>query len=116
MKLATTSTHRLVHIRKNDNVVVLAGKSKGRTGRVLRVFPSEGRAIVEGVNFVRKHTRANPQKNIKGGVLEREAPVDASNLMVVCGECGKPARVGHKALDDGKKVRTCRRCDGILDK
>ena len=107
---------RSVHVKKNDNVVVLAGKSRGRTGRVLRVFPTEGKVIVEGVNFIRKHTRPNPQRNIKGGILEREAPVDASNLMVVCGECGKPARVGHRRLDDGKKVRICRRCDGILDK
>jgi len=105
-----------LRVRRNDSVVVLAGKSKGRTGRVLRVYPDEGRAIVEGVNFVRKHTKANPQKNIKGGILEREAPVDASNLMVICGECGKPSRVGHKFLDDGTKVRTCRRCNGILDK
>jgi large subunit ribosomal protein L24 len=74
------------------------------------------RAIVEGVNFVRKHTKANPQKNIKGGILEREAPVHASNLMLVCGECGKPSRIGHKVLDDGKKVRVCRRCGGIVDK
>lgn len=103
-------------VRRNDTVVVLAGKSKGRTGRVLRVYPNEGRAIVEGVNFVRKHTKANQQKNIKGGILEREASVHASNLMIICGECGKPARVGHKFLDDGKKVRTCRRCDGIMDK
>ena len=103
-------------VRKNDTVLVLAGKSKGRTGRVLRVFPGEGRAIVEGVNFVRKHTKANPQKNIKGGILERESPVDLSNLMPVCGECGKPTRVGHKILEDGKKVRTCRRCGGFLDK
>jgi len=103
-------------IRRNDTVLVLAGKSKGRTGRVLRVFPAEGRAIVEGVNFVRKHTKANPQKNIKGGILEREAPVDLSNLLPVCGECGKAARVGHKLLDDGKKVRICRRCGGVLDK
>ena len=107
---------RARNVRKNDIVAVLAGKSKGRTGRVLRVFPAEGRAIVEGVNFVRKHTKANPQKNIKGGILEREAPVDLSNLMPICGECGKPTRVGHKFLDDGKKVRTCRRCGGILDK
>ncbi len=103
-------------IRRNDTVLVLAGKSKGRTGRVLRVFPAEGRAIVEGANFVRKHTKANPQKNIKGGILEREAPVDLSNLMPVCGECGKPTRVGRKILDDGKKVRVCRRCGGFLDK
>ena len=107
---------RSVHVRKNDNVVVLAGKSKGRTGRVLRVYPGKGRVIVEGVNFTKKHTRPNPQRNIKGGVLEREASVDASNVMVICGECGKPARVGHQVHDDGKKVRVCRRCNGILDK
>jgi len=104
------------HVKKNDTVVVLAGKDRGRKARVLRVYPSKGRAIVEGVNFIRKHTRPNPQRNIKGGILEREASVDASNLMVVCSECGKPSRVGHKKLEDGKKVRTCRRCNGILDK
>ncbi|HEX9428071.1 MAG TPA: 50S ribosomal protein L24 [Candidatus Polarisedimenticolia bacterium] len=114
--MAETRATRSLHVRKDDNVVVLAGKSKGRTGRVLRVFPAEGRAIVEGVNFVRKHTKANPQKNIKGGILERESPIEASNLMVVCRECGKPTRIGRKLLDDGKKVRACRRCDGILDK
>jgi large subunit ribosomal protein L24 len=114
--MAEQAVPRSHHVKKNDSVVVLAGKSKGRTGRVLRVFPSEGRAIVEGVNFVRKHTKANPQKNIKGGILEREAPVDLSNLMPICGECGKATRVGHKFLDDGKKVRTCRRCGGFLDK
>jgi len=107
---------RGLHVKKNDTVVVLAGKDRGRRARVLRVFPVSGRAIVEGVNFMRKHTRPNPQKNVKGGILEREASVDASNLMVVCGECGKPARLGHRRLDDGKKVRTCRRCNGILDK
>jgi large subunit ribosomal protein L24 len=114
--MAVPEGARGLNVRKNDTVLVLAGKSKGRTGRVLRVFPAEGRAIVEGVNFVRKHTKANPQKNIKGGILEREAPVHASNLMVVCGECGKPSRMGHKALDDGKKVRVCRRCGGVVDK
>ncbi len=114
--MPATGSHRILHIRRNDTVRVLAGKNKGRSGRVLRVLPSEGRAIVEGVNFVRKHTKANPQKNIKGGILEREAPVDVSNLMPVCAECGKPTRVGHKVLDDGKKVRSCRHCGGILDK
>jgi len=113
--MAATSP-RARTVKRNDTVLVLAGKSKGRTGRVLRVFPAEGRAIVEGVNFIRKHTKANPQKNIKGGVLERESPIDLSNLMPVCGECGKPTRVGHKILDDGKKVRVCRRCNGLLDK
>ena len=116
MKTETPRVPQRLHVRKNDTVLVLTGKSKGRTGRVLRVFPMKGRAIVEGVNFIRKHTRANPQRNIKGGILERESPVHASNLMVVCGECGKPTRVGRRVLDDGKKVRTCHRCDGILDK
>jgi|SRR5437867_2815375 len=113
--MAVTVT-RARSVRKNDTVLVLAGKSKGRTGRVLRVFPAEERAIVEGVNFVRKHTKANPQKNIKGGILERESPVHLSNLMPVCGECSKPTRVGRKILEDGKKVRICRRCGGFLDK
>ena len=111
-----TKARRTLRVRRNDNVIVLSGKSKGRTGRVLRVFPSEGRVIVEGVNFVRKHTKANPQKNIKGGILERESSVEACNLMIVCNECGRPSRLGSRFLDDGKKVRTCRRCDGILDK
>ncbi len=109
-------SRKSLRLRRNDTVVVLSGKSKGRTGRVLRIFPGKGRAIVEGVNFIRKHTRANPQKNIKGGILERESSVDASNLMIVCGECGKAARIGSRFLEDGKKVRICRRCNGILDK
>ena len=103
-------------IRKNDTVSVNTGKDSGKRGRVLKVLPGSNRLIVEGVNMIKRHTRPNPQRNIKGGILEREAPVDASNLMVVCGECGKPARVGHRRLDDGKKVRVCRRCNGILDK
>jgi len=114
--MAMTAPRRIHHLKKNDNVVVLAGKSRGRTGRVLRILQGEGRAIVEGVNFIKRHTKANPQRNIKGGILEREAPVDASNLMVVCSECGKPSRVGRRLLDDGKKVRVCGRCKGILDK
>ncbi len=114
--MAAEKAARTLHLKKNDTVVVLAGKSKGRKGRVLRVFPAKGRAIVEGANFVRKHTRANPQKNIMGGILEREASIHASNLMLICGECGKPSRVGRKVLEDGKKVRICRRCEAVLDK
>jgi large subunit ribosomal protein L24 len=114
--MAEERAQRNVHVKKNDTVVVLAGKSRGRTGRVLIVVPNKGRVIVEGVNFIKKHTRPNPQKNIKGGILEREAPLDASNVMIVCNACGKPSRVGHRRLTDGKKVRICRRCDGLLDK
>ena len=108
--------HIRVDIRRNDTVKVITGRDKGKQGRVLRVFPGSGKVLVEHVMMVKKNVRPNPQRNIKGGILEREASVDASNLMVVCSECGKPSRVGHKKLEDGKKVRTCRRCNGILDK
>ena len=91
-------------IRRNDTVLVLAGKSKGRTGRVLRVFPAEGRAIVEGVNFVRKHTKANPQKNIKGGLLEREAPIAVSNVLLKDPDNGRASRLGVRQ-EGGEWVR-----------
>jgi large subunit ribosomal protein L24 len=105
-----------MHLKKNDTVEVRAGKDKGKRGRVLSVNPGSGKAIVENVGYVKRHTRPNPQQNIKGGIVEREAPVEASNLMVVCGECGKPTRVARKFLDDGTKVRICRKCTGILDR
>jgi large subunit ribosomal protein L24 len=83
---------------------------------VLRVLPGKNQAIVENINFVRRHTRANPQKNIKGGVVEREALVQLSNLQVICRECNQPTRVGYNLLSDGKKVRICRKCGGTIDK
>jgi large subunit ribosomal protein L24 len=103
-------------IRKNDNVVVTTGKDRGKRGRVVRLVPEKNRLVVEGVNIMKRHTRPNPQKNVKGGVVEREAPLHASNVQVVCPECGKPTRIGKKILDDGRKVRICRKCDGVLDK
>jgi large subunit ribosomal protein L24 len=103
-------------IRKNDNVVVTTGKDRGKRGRVVRLVPEKNRVVVEGVNIMKRHTRPNPQKNVKGGVVEREAPLHASNVQVVCPECGKPTRIGKKILDDGRKVRICRKCDGVLDK
>ena len=104
------------HVKKNDTVVVLAGKDRGRKARVLRVYPSKGRAIVEGVNFIRKHTRPNPQRNIQGGIIEREAALHASNVQLVCPECNQVTRIGHKILGDGRKVRICRKCEGVVDK
>jgi large subunit ribosomal protein L24 len=103
-------------LKKEDKVKVLAGKDRGKTGRVLRVIPGKGRAVVEGVGFVKRHTRPNPSKNVKGGIVERESSVHLSNLKVVCSECGEPTRVGHSILEDGKKVRVCKKCKGILDK
>jgi len=102
-------------IRKGDQVVVLSGRDKGRKGAVTSVL-ADDRVVVEGVNFVKKHTRANPQKNIKGGIAEREAAVHASNVQIVCPECGKTTRVGHRRLDDGTRVRICRKCEGVMDK
>ena len=103
-------------IRKNDNVVVTTGKDRGKRGRVLRVVPDKNRVVVEGVNMIKRHTKANPQRQIKGGLVEREAPLHASNVQLVCPECGKPTRLGRKILGDGRKVRVCRKCDGVLDK
>ena len=103
-------------IRKNDSVVVIAGRDRGKRGRVLRVIPDKGRVIVEGVNFIKRHTRPNPQKNIKGGIVEREASLSAANVQLVCPECSAVTRVGRKLLDNGKRVRYCVKCKGVVDK
>ena len=103
-------------IRKNDNVVVTTGKDRGKRGRVLRVVPDKNRLVVEGVNMIKRHTKANPQRQIKGGLVEREAPLHASNVQLVCPECGKPTRLGRKLLGDGRKVRICRKCQEVVDK
>jgi large subunit ribosomal protein L24 len=104
-----------VHIKKNDQVYILAGKERGKTGKVLKVFPGDNRAIVEGLNFIQKHTRPNPQKNIKGGILPKESPIHLSNLMVVCKRCDKRARVTISTRQDGRKVRVCKKCNESLD-
>ena len=102
-------------IKKNDTVTVMTGKDRGKQGRVLKVLPEHNRLIVEGVNFIKRHTKANPQRNIKGGVAEREAPLHASNVQLVCPECGKMTRIGHR-VDGDRKVRICRKCEGVVDK
>lgn len=103
-------------IRRNDNVLVVAGKNRGKRGRVIKVLPEKNRLIVEGVNFIKRHTRPNPSQNIKGGIVEREASVHASNVQLVCPECSAPTRIGRKILGDGRKVRICRKCEGVVDK
>ena len=103
-------------IRKNDNVLVVAGKDRGKRGRVLKVIPEKNRLIVEGVNLIKRHTKTNPGKNVKGGIVEREASLHASNVQLVCPECSKTTRVGRKILADGRKVRVCRKCEGVVDK
>jgi large subunit ribosomal protein L24 len=103
-------------IRKNDNVLVITGKDRGKRGRVLRVVPEKNRLIVEGVNIIKRHTKPNTGKQVQGGIVEREASVHASNVQLVCPECGTQTRVGHRVLGDGRKVRICRKCDGVVDK
>lgn len=103
-----------MHIKRNDTVQVIAGKDSGKQGKVLKVFHENQRAIVEKVNFVKRHTRPNPGKGIQGGVAEREAPIHVSNLMVVCPDCGRPTRVKRQRLEDGTNQRLCRRCDATI--
>ena len=103
-------------IRRNDNVVVTTGKDRGKRGRVLKVLRDKNRLVVEGINFINRHTKPNPQKNIKGGVMKREAPLHASNVQLICPECGAQTRIGHKLLGDGRKVRICRKCQGVVDR
>ena len=95
---------------------MVAGKDRGKRGRVLRVLPARNRLVIEGVNLVKRHTRPNPQQNIKGGIVEREGSLHASNVQIVCPECGAATRIGHQLLGDGRKVRICRKCDGAVDK
>ena len=104
-----------LNIKKNDQVFVLTGKDRGKTGKVLKVLPDTRRAIVEGLNFVQKHTRANPQRNVKGGILPKESSIHVSNLMVVCRRCNKHAKVGISHMQDGRKVRVCKNCNELLD-
>jgi large subunit ribosomal protein L24 len=104
-----------VHIKKNDMVYVLSGKDRGKTGKVLKIFVDKNRAVVEGINNIQKHTRPNPQKNIKGGILPKESPIHLSNLKVVCRNCDKHVRVGFNVMSDGRKVRVCRNCNELLD-
>ena len=105
-----------ISVRKGDNVRVLSGRDAGKNGRVLSVNPRKNTVIVEHANIIKRHTRPNPAKNIKGGIVEREAAINVSNVQVVCASCGKHTRIGKQVLPDGSKVRSCRRCGNTLDK
>lgn len=105
-----------ISIRKGDNVRVMTGKDAGKNGRVLSVNPRKNTVIVEHANIIKRHTRPNPSKNIKGGIVEKEGPINVSNVMIVCSGCGKHARIGRNVLPDGSKVRVCKRCGTTLDR
>ena len=105
-----------MQIKKNDTVMVTAGKEKGKRGRVIAVYPRENRILIEKLNMIKRHTRPNPQRNIKGGIAEREAPIHVSNVMIVSPDDDKKTRIGSKVLPDGKRVRIGRRGGEVLDK
>ena len=101
-------------IRKNDTVLVTAGKDKGKKGKVRFAYPKENTVLVEGVNFIKKHARAKGQVK-QAGIIELESPVPVANVMLVCAKCNQPTRVGMKFLGDGRKVRICRSCHEVID-
>ena len=101
-------------IRKNDTVIVIAGKDKGKKGTVRRALPEEDRVIVEGLNMIRRHSRARRAAR-QAGIIELEAPIHVSNVMLLCEKCGKPTRIVFRSLADGKKMRICKSCQEVID-
>ena len=104
-----------LHIKKNDMVKIISGKEQGKTGKVLRVLPEKGRVVVESLNVIKRHTRPN-QLYPEGGILEKEAPLSISNVMLICGSCNQPTRTGVRLLEDGSKTRYCKKCNESVDK
>ncbi len=103
-----------MRIRKNDTVLVIAGKERGKKGKVRFVHPKNERVLVEGINFIKRHTRAMRQVR-QAGIIEREAPIHMSDVMLLCSKCNHPTRVGFRFLEGGKKVRTCHVCHEVID-
>ena len=101
-------------IRKNDTVLVIAGKDKGKKGKVRFAYPKEEQLLVEGVNFIKRHTRASGRVR-QAGIIEREVPIHVSNVMLLCNRCNRPTRIGFHFLEDGRKVRICRSCHEVID-
>jgi large subunit ribosomal protein L24 len=102
-------------IKRNDTVEVISGREKGKRGKVLIILRDKQRVIVERVNFIKRHQRPT-QKVRQGGIIEREGSLHVSNVMLVCGKCGRPTRTGSQSLADGRRVRVCKRCNEIVDK
>jgi large subunit ribosomal protein L24 len=103
-------------IKKGDQVCVMTGRDRGKIGRVLGVNPAKRTVMVEHANIIKRHTRANPSKNVKGGIVEKEGSMSISNVLLFCPACNKGTRLGHKVLPDGTKERICRRCGNTLEK
>jgi len=101
-------------IRKDDKVMVIAGKDKGKIGKVLKILPKSDRILVEKVNVVKRHRKGNPYSGQAGGIEEKEAPLNVSNVALMCDACAKPTRVGYKYTEDGKKLRFCKKCNEVI--
>jgi large subunit ribosomal protein L24 len=101
-------------VKKNDTVLVIAGREKGKKGRVLSVYSSKGRLLIEKINMIRKHMKPT-RKYAQGGIIEKEAPLHISNIMLICPKCNKPTRIGNTHLQDGRKVRMCKKCGEVMD-
>jgi large subunit ribosomal protein L24 len=114
LKKVLESHNNKLHVKKDDNVIVITGKDKGKKGRVIAAYPRENRVLIEGVNMVKRHTRPN-QANPQGGIIEREAPIHVSNVMHIDPKSGKPTRIGSKILSNGKKVRIAKRSGQEID-
>jgi large subunit ribosomal protein L24 len=104
-----------LHVKRGDTVQVIAGKERGKSGKILKAFPAKGRVIIEHVNMIKKHTKRRSQGQ-GGGIIEREGTVHASNVMLVCPSCGKATRLGKKILEDGSKSRICKKCGEVVDR
>jgi large subunit ribosomal protein L24 len=105
-----------IQLKKNDIVVVLKGKDKGKSGKVLKLFPETDRVIVERINFSKHFVKADRSKNVQGGVMEKESPIHVSNVMLFCSECGQGVRVRTRRLEDGSKTRLCSKCEAPIEK
>lgn len=114
LKKVLESTNNKLHVKKDDSVFVISGKDKGKKGRVIAAYPRQNRVLVEGVNIVKKHAKPS-QANPQGGILEQEAPIHVSNVMLIDPKSGKPTRIGYKTLDNGKKVRVARKSGEVID-
>lgn len=103
-------------LKKNDVVIVIKGKDRGKTGKILKVIPEKRKAVVERVNFVKEFIRPDRGRNIQGGIMEREAPMNISNLMIYCTDCGQGVRIKKMSQEDGSKIRVCSKCEMSLEK
>jgi large subunit ribosomal protein L24 len=103
-------------LKKGDVIVVKKGKDKGKTGKILMILPEKNRIIVEKINFVKEFIRPDRSRNIQGGIMEKEAPLSAANVMIFCSDCGQGVRIRKKALEDGSRIRTCYKCEMSLEK